>query len=207
MSHRFFAALVLALPLFAACDALSDALPELTFGKEDGVPPISGSTTIDLPQDYVCGDPITDPASKYKVTSSGTQDKCTFTFDQDVTALKASDYANKPEMEGARFVKQVDIEVTKLGVKDGTTGEPVTPLDLNGKAFGTTILTMEDLKTPPPFTKTVEGAPVEALKSKIEAKQDIVIPIQVQVVVNMAPTPPAKIGLEFDAQPNIVIGF
>jgi hypothetical protein len=203
MSHRSFAALVLAVPLFAACDGL----PELRLGKEDGIPPISGSTTIDVPQDFMCGDPIVDPNKKYTVTTNGTQEACTFTFNQDVVALKAADYANKPELKGATFVQSVDIDVNKLGVKDGTTNMALAPIDLNGKAFGTTILTREDLAKTPPFTKSVTGAPIDALKSTNEQKRDLVIPIEVVVVVNMAPTPPAKIALEFDAQPNLVVGF
>jgi hypothetical protein len=202
MFHRSLAALVLAIPLFVACE-----LPELNLGAEDGIPPIQGSTTIDIPQDFSCGDPITDPNGKYKVTTSGTAEKCTFTFNQDVVAIKASDYANRPELEGAQFVNSVDIEVKKLAVRNAATGEALSPIDLNGKAFDTTILTKEDLVRPPPYTKTITGAPVEALKSTIQQKRDLVIPIQVVIVVNMAPTPPAQIGLDFDAQPSINIGF
>lgn len=203
MVHRSFALLALAIPLLAACDGLT----ALTLGAEDGIPPIQGSTTIDIPQDFQCGDPIADPNKKYTVTSSGPQDKCTFTFKQDVVALKAEDYANKPELEGARFVNSIDIDVNKLGVKDAATGEKLAPIDLNGKAFETTILTKEDLARTPPYTKTLTGAPVDALKSTIENKRDLVIPIDVTLVVNLAPTPPAKIGLDFDAQPNINFGF
>jgi hypothetical protein len=207
MFHRSLAALVLAaVPLFG-CDAISDALPELTLGAEDGIPPIAGSTTIDVPQDFVCGDPINDPNQKYTVTTSGTAEACTFRFQQEVLALKASDYANKPEMKGAQFVKAVDIDVKKLGVKDAATDMELAPIDLNGKAFDTTILTKEDLARPPPYTKTITGAPVEALKAIIQQQRDLIIPIDISVVVNMAPTPPAKIGLDFDAQPNIIVGF
>jgi len=207
MHYRALAAFVLAaLPLFG-CETISDALPTLTLGKEDGIPPVSGSTTIDVPQDFKCGDPIQDPEKKYTVTTSGTAEACTFAFKQEVVALKASDYANKPEMKGAQFVKAVEIDVNKLGVKDGATGMKLEPIDLHGTAFGSTILTKEDLAQTPPFTKTVEGKPVDELKSIIQQQKDLVIPIAVEVVVNMAPTPPAKIALDFDAQPNIVLGF
>jgi hypothetical protein len=203
MIRRSFATLVLAIPLLAACEHL----PELTLDAEDGIPPIEGSTTIAIPQDFQCGDPITAPNDKYKVTSSGTVEKCTFRFTQDVVALKASDYGNRPELQGARFVKSVDIEVKKLGVKDAASGEALAPMDLNGKAFDTTIFTKEDLAKAPPYTKTITGAPIDALKSNIEQKRDVVIPVNVAIVVNLTPMPPAKIGLEFDAQPAINIGF
>jgi hypothetical protein len=207
MSHRSFATVLLALPFFAACGAL-DSLPGLlTLGADDGVPPISGSTTIDVPQDFKCGDPIVDPNKKYTVTSSGTAEACTFSFKQDVLALKAADYSSKPELAGAQFVKSIDIDVNKLGVKDAATGKELSPIDLNGKAFGQTILTKEDLAQKPPYRKSITGAPVDALKSTVQQKKDLVIPVDVVVVVNMTPMPPEKIGLDFDAQPNVVIGF
>lgn len=210
MKLRTFAfSMVAACSLFACDqigDKISDALPELTLGGEDGIPPVEGSTAFAIPQDFMCGDPITDPNGKYKITTSATTaDTCTFTFDQDVTALKAEEYSSRPEMKGATFVKRVDIDVSKLAITDGA-GTEVTPKDMNGKAFGTTILTMADLKVTPPFTKSIEGEPIEALKSKVENKQDIVIPVQVVIVVNMA-TAPAKIALDYQAQPNLVFGF
>lgn len=197
--------MVAACSLFA-CDQISDILPELTLGKSDGIPPVSGSTSFDVPQDFKCGEPIADPNKKYTITTSGTADACTFTFEQEVLALAASEYADRPELKGAQLVKRVDIDVNKLGINDGA-GKPLTPKDLNGKAFGSTILTMEDLGRAPPFTKSIEGAPIDALKSAVKEQKDIVIPIQVVVVVNMAPTPPAKVALDFDAQPNLVFGF
>jgi hypothetical protein len=207
MKLRTLAFTLLAACSLFACETISDALPELTLGGEDGIPPVTGSTTIDVPQDFMCGEAINDPEMKYTITTSGTADACTFTFKQDVLALKATEYRDRPELEGARFVKRVDIDVKKLAVKDGGTGEALKPKDLTGKAFGAIILTIADLEATPPFTKSVEGKPIEALKTKVENKQDIVIPIDVEIVVNMSPTPPAKIALDFDAQPNLVFGF
>jgi len=197
--------MVAACSLFA-CDQISSALPELTLGKEDGIPQVQGSTKIAVPQDFKCGTPIADPNKKYTITTTGTQEECTFTFDQEVLALAASEYAKRPELEGAQLVKRVDMDVTKLAINDDA-GKPLTPKDLVGKAFGTTILTMADLAKTPPFTKSIEGEPIEALKSKVQNKQDIIIPVQVVVVVNMSPAPPAAIALDYDAQPNLVFGF
>ena len=59
----------------------------------------------------------------------------------------------------------------------------------------------------PPFTKTVRGAPVDALKAIVQAKKDVVIPVEVEVVVALTPAPPGKIELDFDAQPNLAVGF
>src|SRR5689334_8576449 len=98
MSHRSLFALVFALPFSAGCGLLSAA--DLTLGAAQGIPSVQGSTVIDVPQDFKCGDPITDPNKKYTVTTSGTAEACTFTFKQDVLAIKAADYDSKPELKG-----------------------------------------------------------------------------------------------------------
>ncbi|MFO0757915.1 MAG: hypothetical protein U0359_15570 [Byssovorax sp.] len=207
MSLRLPLAFSFALPLVAGCGVL----PDVTIGAAEGVPPVAGSTAIDIPQDYKCGTPISDPDKKYTVTSSGDQDRCTFVFKQDVEAIKAADYSNMPALQGAQLIRRIDFDVNKLGVTDAATGKALDPtstlLDLDGKAFDSTIFTKDDLSKTPPYTKSVEGAAVDALKDKVQAKQDIVIPVEVTVVVKLSPTPPAKIGLDFDAQPNLVLGF
>jgi hypothetical protein len=204
MSHRVLRSLLLAVPFVAACGVL----PDVKLGADAGVPPISGTTTIDIPQNYKCGDPIKDPNGKYTVKSSGTQDSCTFTFDQSVTAIKSSDYSSNPQLQGAQVVNGIDIDVKVFAVKDAATGKRPDGLkDLTGKAFDQVILTKADLDQTPPFTKSVKGPAVDALKSQVQAKQDIVIPVNVVAVVALNPAPPAKLELDFDAQPNLDIGF
>lgn len=204
MSNPWLRALLFSLPLAAGCGVL----PDVRLGSDVGIPVISGSTTIAIPQDYECGDPITDPNGKYKVTSSGKASECTFSFKQDVVAIQASDYDSIPQLEGARVINGIDLDVTSFAVRDPATDkEPTGLLSLDGKAFGVTILTEDDLDEAPPFTKSVTGEPVEALKSQVQAKQDIVIPVDVQVVVDLSSAPPEKLELDFEAQPNLIIGF
>ena len=189
--------------LISACGVI----PDLHLGKDQGVPPVNGTTTLTIPQNYKCGDPIPAPQN-YTVTSTGTATACVFTFKQSVTALKASDYSSNPELAGAQAVNGIDIVVGKFAVIDPATGKTPTGLtDLTGQAFGQTILTKADLTTPVPFTKTVKGAAVDALKSEVQAKKDIVIPINVVATVALSPTPPASINLDFQAQPELDIGF
>jgi hypothetical protein len=208
MAHRSLVALVFALPLTFGC-ALLDAA-EVTLGASQGIPTVQGSTALDIPADYKCGAPISDPKKKYTVTTSGTQDACMFTFAQDVLAIKAADYDSKPELKGAQLIKRLDLEVTKFAVVDAAANKPLALAairSLDGKAFDTTILTKEDLGKKPPFTKSISGKPIDALKATVQAKKDVVIPVDVAVVVNLTPSYPAKIGLDFDAQPEIVVGF
>lgn len=208
MKLRTFALTLVAACSLFACDQIgdkiSDVLPELTLGGEDGIPPVSGSTKFDLPADFMCGDPIQDPQKKYTITTEGTDQECLFTFDQDVTVLKAEEYASRPELKGAQLVKRVDLDVKKLGIADEA-GAAVQPKDLTGTAFGSTILTIDDLGKTPPFTKSIEGEPINQLKTTVQNKQDIIIPVRVQVLV-VAPVP-KSLALDFDAQPNLVFGF
>src|SRR4051812_45909753 len=122
MLNRSRVALALALPLLAACGVL----PDLSIGADEGVPPVKGSASFDVPQDFTCGDPIANPDGKYTVTTSGTADACTFTFKQSLVALKAADYDSRPELKGAQFIDHVDFAVSKLGVKDAATGTALT---------------------------------------------------------------------------------
>lgn len=204
MSNRWLRALLFSLPLAAGCGII----PDLRLGADAGIPKVSGSTTLAIPQDYKCGDPITDEEGKYTVESSGDQETCTFTFKQDVVALTSEDYANNPQLEGARAVNGLELAVEKFAVIDPATGaQPGGVKDVEGKAFGITVLTEEDLKQTPPFTVVVDGPPVDSLKAQVQAKQDIVIPVDVVVVVALTPAPPAEVRIDFEAQPVLTIGF
>jgi hypothetical protein len=206
MKFRTFALTVVAACSLFACDQITDALPELTLGGEDGIPKVSGSTSFSLPVGFMCGDSIPDPQMKYEITTSGTDQECTFIFDQKVPVLKAEEYSKHPELEGAQLVKRVDMDVKALAVKDET-GAEIVPKDLKGTAFGATILTIADLDKAPPFTKSIEGKPIDSLKAAVQNKQDIIIPVHVEILVNMAPNPPGKVVLDYESQPNLVFGF
>ena len=199
---RLLRSLVLAIPFVVGCGII----PDVRLGAESGIPEISGSTTVTIPQGYKCGDPITDPKGEYQVTSSGTDDKCVFVFNQKVTALKSSDYDTNPQLQGARAVNAIDLEVSKFALTDENGKQPTALLDLDGKAFNETILTEEDLKVTPPFTKTLDGEAVDALKDQVINKKDIVIPVDINVTVSLT-NAPAQLTLDFTAQPVLAIGF
>jgi hypothetical protein len=194
-----------ALLALSACKLLGN-LPELTLGEDQQIPAISGSTTLDIPEGFACGDEIADPEGKYTITSSGTAEACVFTMKQDVLVLAAEEYEERPELQGATLVKRVEIDVKALSITDDA-GAALAPDALDGKAFGVTILTAEDLGAALPFTKTIDGAPIEDLKEIVAAQDDIIIPVDIAMTVNIAPTPPAQIAFTFDAQPNLVFGF
>lgn len=196
-----------AIALFAVASSGCDVFSELVvLGADDGVPPVEGSTSIDIPQDYECGDPIESDDGAYTVTSTGDANACTFTFSKEILVLAKEDYASNPALEGATFIQRVDLDVSTFDVVDTATDERPDNLEsVDGKAFGTTILTEADLERETPFTIEIEGEPVDALKDQVSAKQDVFMPVDVVVVVALPA--PATIDLKFEAQPNVVMGF
>jgi hypothetical protein len=192
---------VLLMLALCGCGAL-----EKDIGEDEGVPPMSGSTTISIPQDYQCGGPLDDPSGKYTVTSSGDAASCVFTFHQDVTLLEKEDYSSNPALEGARLVKRIDLDVTTFDVVDpSTNARPPNVQNVDGRAFDETILTTADLDRPTPFTVEIEGEPVDALGSQVRAKDDVIMPVD--VIVHVGLPAPASLDIRFEAQPNIVLGF
>ena len=195
-----------ALVALSACKLLGN-LPELTLGADQNIPPIEGSAVVDVPPDFTCGQDIADPEGTYTITTSGTQESCQILFAQDVLVLAAEEYAQRPELEGAQMVKRIEFEVSAFSLTDGVDGPAIAPDALEGRAFDTAILTLADLQEAPPFTKVIEGAPIEGLKEIVAAEDDLIIPVDVSMTVNLTPAPPAQIALTFDAQPNLVFGF
>lgn len=203
MSHRWFALLALPLMAFDCGD-----VPDVRIGPDAGIPQVEGSTVIDVPAGYTCGTPISDESGTYTVTSSGDAASCLFKFAQDVTVLSAADYDQIPQLEGAQAINGIDLEVSRFAVVDPATGQfPPGVQSVDGKAFGVTILTEQDLELTPPFTKTIEGAPLDALKALVIAKQDVVIPLDITVAVALDPAPPAQLSIDFQAQPVLTVGF
>lgn len=146
------------------------------------------------------------PAWEVHVTSSGDAAACTFTLHQDVTLLEQEDYSSNPALEGARFVKRIDLEVTAFDVVDpATNARPPNVQSVDGRAFDETILTTADLDRPTPFTVEIEGEPVDALGSQVRGRNDVIMPLDVLVLIGLPA--PASIDVRFEAQPNIVLGF
>src|SRR4051812_37655284 len=79
-----------AITLLAACGALN---ADVKLGSGEGIPKVDGSNTVDIPQDFVCGNDI--PAGQFTVkTAAGTAaNTCVFTFHNDVTVIKVADYS------------------------------------------------------------------------------------------------------------------
>ncbi len=204
--RRLAPVLLVAFPLLGGCEDLLGLVPDVKLGPDQGLPPLSGSTTVDLPDDFVCGGTIADPRGTYTITSSGTPTDCTLVFSQDILALAAADYGSHPELEGAKLVNAVEVAVNDLTIEDASSGVAIVAKKLDAQVFGTTVLTEQDLTGRFPVTKVIKGAPLDALKEIVANRQDLVIPVDVKLVVDTSNMPPA-LSLTFDAEPTLVFGF
>lgn len=206
MTQRFAIGTSLAALAISACGALNG---EFRFSEDEGIPPIKSKYEIDIPADFKCGSTIEKDGYKVETVLAG--DACEFSFKQDIEVIKEADYSgpNGATLAGVKLVKRLEIEVTTFSVKDGTSG---AALDLNTairalsvKVHGKEIISKDDvLKLP--GTKVVDGEPLNKVKSDIIAKKPVILPIDAKVVLPLEPKPPAKLAVDFEGQPALVMG-
>lgn len=197
-------ALVLAASLSQLCAC---AAPEVRIGKDQGIPSISGSETVNLGS-YTCGQPISN--GEYTVTTTVKGSDCEFSFDKVVTVVTEADYQKIGELKlSSNLVQGVELEVKTLKFKDTSNG---MSLDLNTyvksaslKVDGQEVATKETLASLPK-TVRLEGQALSNLKAKIDARQAATVRATAVMLVPMSPAPPASIDVEYDAQPTLVLG-
>lgn len=180
---------------------------EVRIDETKGIPPVKGTQEVALGT-FTCGMPITsgDITVQTKVVMGG----CEFSFDKDVPVLKAEDYTNIPDLKVATaLVSRIELTVKRLGFADGTTN---MPLDLSTRVTSATMsingqqVADKSSLTSLPKTVTLSGAALDALKGKIDARQPASVLTHVVVVLPSMPAPPAKLVIDYDAQPAIILG-
>lgn len=178
---------------------------EIRIDETKGIPPVKGNQEVQLGT-YTCGMPITsgEVTVQTKVVTGG----CEFSFDKDVPVLKTEDYTNIPDLRAATaLVQRIELTVKKLAFTDGA-----MPLDVNTRVTSATLsvngqqvadkASLTDL----PKTVILSGAALETLKSKIDARQPASVLTRVVVVLPSMPAPPAKLVVDYEAQPAIILG-
>lgn len=194
-----------ALGLLALAAACGPA--EVRIGKEQGIPSISGSDTLNI-SSYTCGMPIT--SGEYTVTTAVKGSDCEFTFDKVVTVVRAEDYEKIGDLKiSANLVQAVEVEVKTLKFTDASNG---TSLDLNTyvksaslKVDGEQVATKDTLASLPK-TVRLEGAALTNIKAKVDARQPATVHATAVMLVPMSPRPPDQLKVEYDAQPTLVLG-
>jgi hypothetical protein len=176
-----------------------------------GLPTITGSVTVDVPANFICGKTITQDA--YTVTTTKTATGCSFAADQDVVLLKASDYQGIPELSGAtNLVQRIELTVTQLVFSDAT-ATPATVLDPTNRVTAATLsvnaqalITDKSQLTKLPTTVTLSGTSLASLKTAIDTRTAASVHASAVVELPDTPVPPAKLKVDYTVQPAIILG-
>lgn len=186
----------------SACGAV-----EYRIDETKGVPPVKGSTEVQLGASFTCGSPIT--TGQYTVTTKVVTGGCELSFDQDVEVLKASDYQNIPDLQGAsNLVQRVELTVKKLAFADGQG----TPLDLQTRITSATlsvngqVLADKAALAKLPTVVSLQGDALTQVKAKVDARQPASVKATCVVVVPDSPAPPDTLKIDYEAQPAIILG-
>lgn len=180
---------------------------EYRLDETKGIPPVTGSTEVQLGGSFTCGQPIT--SGQYMVTTKVVTGGCELSFDQDVEVLKASDYSNIPDLQGAsNLLQRVELTVKKLSFADGTgaaldlqTRITSATLSVNGQVVADKA-TLSKL----PAVVSLQGDALATVKAKVDARQPASVRARCVVVLPDMPAPPDKLKIDYDAQPAIILG-
>jgi hypothetical protein len=180
---------------------------EYRIDETKGIPPVKGSTEVRLGASFMCGTPIT--SGPYTVTTRAVTGGCELSFDQDVEVLKASDYQNIPDLQGAtKLVQRVELTVKKLAFADGQgaaldvqTRITSATLSVNGQ-----VLADKAALSKLPTVVSLQGDALAAVKAKVDARQPASVKARCVVVVPDSPAPPDVLNIDYEAQPAIILG-
>lgn len=180
---------------------------ELRIDETKGIPSVTGSTEVTLGS-FTCGTPIT--AGNKTVQTRVVAGGCEFTFDDTVDVLSVDDYASIPELKTAsNIVQRVELTIKKVDLIDGSTN---TKLDLATRVTSAVLsvngqqVADKSTFTSLPKVVSLEGAALTQLKAKVDARQAASVGVKSVVVLPDMPVPPAKLKIDYDAQPAIIIG-
>ena len=87
-----------------------------------------------------------------------------------------------------------------------------TPLDLATRVTSAQLtvngqlVAEKDSLTSLPKTVTLSGAALDAMKSKIDARQPASVRTRVVLVLPNMPPPPQRLLIDYDSQPAIILG-
>lgn len=180
---------------------------EVRVDESKGIPPVKGSTEVALGS-FTCGMPIVsgEVTVQTKVVTNG----CELSFDRDVPVIRAEDYTNIPDLKAATaLVQRIELTVKRLAFTDAATS---TPLDLANRVTSAQLsvngqlVAEKDSLTSLPKTVTLSGAALDAMKSKIDARQPASVRTRVVLVLPNMPPPPQRLLIDYDSQPAIILG-
>lgn len=194
-------AVTLAVLALSACGPV-----EFRIDETKGVPSLKGSTEVDLGT-FTCGQTL--PAGERTVKTREVPGGCEFTFEDSIEVLKASDYQSIGELSSAsNLVQRVELDIRKLDFVDGdgaklSLATQVTSATLS---FNNQVVADKAALQSLPRVVSLDGAALSTLKAQIDSRQNAFVAVKAVAVLPDDPPPPAKLKIDYDAQPAIIIG-
>lgn len=181
---------------------------EVRLDETKGIPAVKGRTEVTLGT-FTCGQPISTGDNK-PVATRVVPGGCELTFEDSFEVLRAQDYQAIPELKGAtNLVQRVEVTLKTLRFSDSATG---TTLDVATRVTSATMTVNGQVVADKaalaslPRVVRLEGAALNALKAKVDARQPASVDTRTVVVLPDTPAPPEKLAVEYDAQPALVLG-
>lgn len=198
--------------LSLACGQIGE-LTEVRLDSDDGIPPIDGSTSLDLGVAFLCGDVIADANGTYTITSESLPNgDCQLQMTGDFTVLDEDDYDSIPALDGntIELLQGIELQVTTFQLTDeGGTALPLTDTlsALIVTAEGTQILDLAQAAALP-STVLIEGAALESIQNDILNQQPAILGVLISATITADALAdlPATLGIDFEAQPAIILG-
>jgi hypothetical protein len=181
---------------------------ELRIDETKGVPSLKGQTEVAVDTTFTCGQSLMagTKAVATRVVSGG----CEFTFDDSLSVLKPEDYGQIPELKTAtNLVQRFEFSLKKLDLIDGTDG---SKLDLSTRVTSV-VMSINGQQVADkaalanlPFVVKLEGAALSALKAKIDQRAAASVTITSVAVLPNTPKPPARLKVDYEVQPAVILG-
>ncbi len=180
---------------------------EVRIDETKGIPALKGRAEVSLGS-FTCGQPVAagDKTVQTKVVAGG----CEFTFDDTLEVVRQQDYEAIPELKGAtNLVQRVELTLNTLRFLDADTN---TPLDVTTRVTAATLsvngqaVADKAALASLPRVVRLEGAALTQLKAKVDARQPAAVATRAVVVLPDSPAPPAKLVVDYDAQPAFILG-
>jgi hypothetical protein len=201
--------------LLTACDPLA-ALTEVRVGEGE-IPPVDGSSEIAGLDtlNFTCGDALSDENGLYDITSAPVAGGCQLNIIGEFEVIGADDYDNIPDLSGnsIELVKRVELIVSVLSFSDLDSGAQLsidaTFTSLDVLIEGQAVLDEVQIAALP-ATITLPDSATTDIKNAMQAAppQAVSLGTEIVAVVSDAAlqTLPARLGIDFVAQPEFVLG-
>ncbi len=181
---------------------------EMRIDESKGIPAVEGQVDFAIGSAFVCGEAIA--AGNKTVTTRAVTGGCEFSFDDTIEILTAADYQRVGELKSAsNLVQRVELSIEKLAFVDGDSG---ATLDLSTRVTGVNVIVNGQLvadKTTVsklPTIVKIEGDALAPIKAKVDARQPASVSMKVIAILPDNPKPPAKLKIDYKAQPALIIG-